>query len=217
MFAMTGPSSPAGIPAILMLKSVSIRRLFAESPGKTIFRFCSGFVDANEDPPVFVHGNSKIINRGQGLGYDARFGLEFEWFNFRETPQSLADKSYVDPKPITPGMFGYSVQRPSLNQGFFRDIMEQLEAFRVPVEGLHTETGPGVTEAAIANTDALEAADRAVLFKSGVKEIAYRHDMVASFMAKWNESLPGCSGHLHQSLWMMPVKTFFTTHPILIR
>src|SRR5690606_30313396 len=47
----------------------------------------------------------------------------------------------------------------------------------------------------------LAAADRAVLFKAGVKEIASRHGILASFMAKWNEQLPGCSGHVHQSLW----------------
>jgi glutamine synthetase len=34
-----------------------------------------------------------------------------------------------------------------------------------------------------------------------VKEIAYKHGIMATFMAKWNENLPGCSGHIHQSLW----------------
>jgi glutamine synthetase len=50
-------------------------------------------------------------------------------------------------------------------------------------------------------SDILEAADRAVLFKTGVKEIAQRQGIIASFMAKWNTELPGCSGHVHQSLW----------------
>jgi glutamine synthetase len=49
--------------------------------------------------------------------------------------------------------------------------------------------------------DTLEAADRAVLFKTSVKEIAYRHGVLPTFMAKVSESLPGCSGHVHQSLW----------------
>ncbi len=70
----------------------------------------------------------------------------------------------------------------------------------MPLEGLHTETGDGVYEAAIEYADVLEAADRAILFKTGVKEIAYRHGLIASFMAKWNSSLPGCSGHIHQNL-----------------
>jgi glutamine synthetase len=79
--------------------------------------------------------------------------------------------------------------------------MDELRLFDVPIEGLHTETGPGVFEAAILYSEALEAADRAVLFKTGVKEIGYRFGILPSFMAKWNTQLPGCSGHLHQTLW----------------
>jgi glutamine synthetase len=81
------------------------------------------------------------------------------------------------------------------------DLFELMKRFEVPLEGLHTETGPGVYEAAITYSGVLEAADRAILFKTGVKEIAYLHGIIASFMAKWNEQLPGCSGHVHQSLW----------------
>jgi glutamine synthetase len=39
------------------------------------------------------------------------------------------------------------------------------------------------------------------LFKTGVKEIAHRRGIRATFMAKVTETLPGCSGHVHQSLW----------------
>ena len=45
------------------------------------------------------------------------------------------------------------------------------------------------------------AADKAALFKTAVKEICARHAVMPTFMAKWNKELPGCSGHLHQSLW----------------
>ncbi|MCA9526309.1 MAG: glutamine synthetase, partial [Myxococcales bacterium] len=123
------------------------------------------------------------------------------WFNFAETPRSLAEKGGVNPTPLTPGMFGYSLLRSSLHHEYFHALLDQLGAFGVPIEGLHTETGPGVYEAAILHAPALEAADRAVLFKTGAKEIAYRHGVMASFMAKWNAELPGCSGHVHQSLW----------------
>ncbi len=143
----------------------------------------------------------RIIGRAEQMGFAAKVGLEFEWFNFRETPQSLEKKGYVSPEPITPGMFGYSILRSSLNQPYFAALMDELRLFGVPIEGLHTETGPGVYEAAIRFSDALEAADRAVLFKSGVKEIAYRFGILPCFMAKWNAKLPGCSGHIHQSLF----------------
>ncbi|HEY4654620.1 MAG TPA: glutamine synthetase, partial [Cyclobacteriaceae bacterium] len=84
---------------------------------------------------------------------------------------------------------------------FITDLFEGLRRFDVPLEGIHTETGPGVYEAAIAHSGILEAADRALLFKSGVKEIAYKHGIMATFMAKISETLPGCGGHVHQSLW----------------
>jgi len=135
------------------------------------------------------------------MGYKPSFAKEFEWFNFKETPQSLKDKGYINPTPLTPGMFGYSILRPSEKQAFYNDLFNLLPQFNIPLEGLHTETGDGVYEAAIDHTDILEAADRATLFKTSVKEIGYRHGIVASFMAKWNSSLPGCSGHIHQSLW----------------
>lgn len=144
-----------------------------------------------------------VIARARALGFEPSFGLEFEWFNFQEDPDSLADKGYDRRKlvPITPGMFGYSVLRASQSSDYFRDLMEQLRDFGVPLEGLHTETGPGVYEAAIRYSEALEAADRASLFKTAVKEIAHRNGVTASFMARWNPELPGCSGHIHQSLW----------------
>jgi glutamine synthetase len=98
-------------------------------------------------------------------------------------------------------MFGYSILRSSLENPYFTDLFELLKKFNVPLEGLHTETGPGTYEAAIVYSDILEAADRAVLFKTAVKEIAYKHGVIATFMAKINENLPGCGGHVHQSLW----------------
>src|SRR5690606_9420380 len=103
--------------------------------------------------------------------------------------------------PITRGMFGYSLLRSSQNKDYFNALFDKLKDFDVPLEGLHTETGPGVYEGAILYDEILEAADRGVLFKASVKEIAKEFGIHASFMGKWNADLPGCSGHLHQSLW----------------
>ena len=143
----------------------------------------------------------RVLARATKLGTAPKCGVEYEWFNFKETPQTLAAKNYASPDPITPGMFGYSILRSSLNRPYFTALMDELRAFDVPLEGLHTETGPGVYEAAIAYSDALEGADRATLFKTAAKEIAYLHGFVASFMAKWNVKLPGSGGHIHLSLW----------------
>ena len=110
------------------------------------------------------------------------------------------DKKGVGPTTLTPGMFGYSLLRANENREFFAALMNDMAAFGVPIEGLHTETGPGVYEAAILFSEALEAADRAILFKTGAKEIGARFGIMPSFMAKWSQQYPGCSGHIHQSL-----------------
>ena len=142
----------------------------------------------------------RVLARAQKLGVTPMTGMEFEWFNFVETPQSWAAKRGVAPEPITPGMFGYSLLRMADNPGFFNALMDEMLAFRVPIEGLHTETGPGVYEAAIGFSEALEQADRAILFKTGAREIGKRFSIMPSFMAKWSQQYPGCSGHIHQSL-----------------
>jgi len=80
-------------------------------------------------------------------------------------------------------------------------LLDGCNAFGLEVEGFHTETGPGVYETAI-RYDVLEpAGDKSVLFKSAVKEICARYDLTACFMSKPSPKLPGCSGHVHQSLW----------------
>ncbi|MBZ5859295.1 glutamine synthetase family protein [Flavihumibacter profundi] len=143
----------------------------------------------------------KINEQAIKAGFNSSFSQEFEWFNFINNSEELYNSKFSALQPMTRGMFGYSVLRASQNSDFFHAIFDGMTKFNVPIEGLHTETGPGVYEAAILYADILEAADRAVLFKAGVKEIAHRHGYIASFMAKVNEQLPGCSGHVHQSLW----------------
>lgn len=97
-------------------------------------------------------------------------------------------------------MFGYSVTRPLLNKEYFYSIYDLLEKFDIPIEGLHTESGPGVYEVALNYTDALKLADRAHLFKTSVKSIAQPFGIIPCFMAKPHENLPGSSGHIHISL-----------------
>lgn len=158
--------------------------------------------DEGDDLPICPRGLLKKVKQDcLEMGYQPFFSQEFEWFNFEETPKSFAEKGSYSPKPMTPGMFGYSILRSAEKSAFFNELFDLLCAFDIPIEGLHTETGPGVYEAAIMYGDVLESADRAILFKTAVKEIAYRHGVIASFMAKWREDLPGCSGHVHQSLW----------------
>jgi glutamine synthetase len=93
--------------------------------------------------------------------------FEYEFFVFDETPHSVREKNYRNLKPITPGnlrLLGAAQLGPRrISTTSCSKLCEDMD---MRLEGLHTETGPGVLEAAIMVDDAINAADKAVLFKT---------------------------------------------------
>lgn len=142
----------------------------------------------------------RVLERAQKMGFSAYAGFEYEFFVFKETPDSVREKHFRDLKPIAPDYFGYSVIRNSVWSDFYRSLLDLGEKMDFPIEGLHEETGPGVIEAAIGVDSALSAADKAALFKTFAKVHAQRQGLMATFMAKWSKDWPGQSGHIHLSL-----------------
>ena len=142
----------------------------------------------------------RVIKRGEEMGFDAFSALEYEFFMFEETPESVREKGFKNLKPLTPDWFGYSVLRSTVHADLYKQILDMSEKMDFPIEGLHTETGPGVLEAAIAVDGAESAADKGALFKTFMKVLAQRNGLMATFMAKWSTDCPGQSGHIHVSL-----------------
>ncbi len=142
----------------------------------------------------------RVIDLAGEMGLDAYAALEYEFFLFDETPQSIREKGFKNLTPLSPGWFGYSMIRNSSYAELYHQIIELSETMDFPLEGIHTETGPGVIEAAIAVDSAQAAADKAALFKTFIKVLAQRNDLMATFMAKWSGDYPGQSGHIHVSL-----------------
>ncbi len=142
----------------------------------------------------------RVLARAQEMGFTVRAALEYEFFLFEETPHSAQEKGYRNLQPLTPGWFGYSVLRNSVHADLYRQILELCEQMDFPLEGIHTETGPGVLEAALTVDEALAAADKAALFKTFIKVLAQQNGLMATFMARWSPEYPGQSGHMHVSL-----------------
>ena len=142
----------------------------------------------------------RVLDMAGAMGFEVKAAFEYEFFMFNETPQSVRDKGYQNLNPITPGFFGYSVLRNSVHAELYQELLALCQQMDFPLEGLHTETGPGVLEAAITVDSALSAADKALLFKTFTKVWAQRNNMMATFMAKWSNDYPGQSGHIHISL-----------------
>ncbi|MCA1455833.1 glutamine synthetase [Bradyrhizobium sp. BRP22] len=142
----------------------------------------------------------KVLRRAADHGYSCTAGFEFEFTLFKESPETIDNKSFDQWSPLTRGPFGYSLTRAVTNKELFDEILVLCENARLPLSGLHFETGPGVIEASLSHCDALDAADRAVIFKSMIKSWAQTRGMMATFMAKVCENWPGQSGHIHISV-----------------
>lgn len=142
----------------------------------------------------------RVIDKAANMGFTAKAACEFEFFLFEETPDTVRDKNFQNMKNITPGFFGYSALRSGVHSEFYRELLDTCLSMDMEIEGLHTETGPGVLEAAIKVDDVLAAADKAALFKTVTKTLAQRRGWMATFMAKWSKDWPGQSGHIHLSL-----------------
>ncbi|WP_325892553.1 glutamine synthetase family protein [Grimontia sp. NTOU-MAR1] len=142
----------------------------------------------------------RVLEKAADMGFDAYAALEYEFFIFDETPHSAREKGFRNLKTITPDWFGYSMIRNSTYSGLYKAILAMGESMDFPIEGIHSETGPGVIEAALTVDNAKDAADKAALFKTYMKVLAQKNDMMATFMAKWTNDYPGQSGHIHISL-----------------
>ncbi len=151
----------------------------------------------------------RTLERAAAMGFDVRAAVEYEFFVFDETPHSAREKGYRNLTPFTPGMFGYSTIRNTVHFDLYHELLDTMAAMDCELEGLHTETGPGVLEAAIAVDEASRAADKAALFKTFTKVLLQRRQLLGTFMAKWSNDYPGQSGHMHVSLERGGENVFF--------
>ena len=188
------PDAPAKIDA----------RTFREiswEPGTALFIADFEFPDGKPYPACPRQLCKTMLQKANDMGYKVKSAFEYEFFLFDENPYTIREKKYENLTPFTPGMFGYSVLRNSVHSELYHDFIDTCRKMDMELEGIHTETGPGVIEACISVDEGIASADKAALFKTFAKVLAQRWELVATFMAKWSPDFPGQSGHLHQSLW----------------
>lgn len=191
----------SGYPDVLARIDLATFRVLPSEPHTA--HFVVDFHETNDKPhPACPRSLLKrVIARAETSGYRPKFGSEFEYWIFREPVAELYERNFLEPTPLTPGMFGYSWVRQGEHSDLIGETMDEMSAYGIEIEGMHTETGPGVYESALRYQDALLAADMAALFKTTMKVLCAKRGLSVTFMAKYNENLPGSSGHLHQSLW----------------
>ena len=80
------------------------------------------------------------------------------------------------------------------------DIYDYCESLGIGVDTLVHESGPAQIEINLNHGDPLQLADQAFMFKRAVRQVALKHGVHATFMAKPYSGQPGSSMHIHQNL-----------------
>lgn len=140
------------------------------------------------------------LDRAADLGFTLKAAFEFEFFLFEETAETLRAKQFRDLNSFARGNRTYSLQSAALHGGLIGGLEETMAAMGVGLDAIHTEMGPGCFEAPLTVAEGLAAADNAALFKNFAKAYFLQQGLMASFMSKWSNAVPGQSGHLHVSL-----------------
>ena len=141
------------------------------------------------------------VERLSELGMSAMTASELEFYLFDESYRSIHEKRYQNLRTAGYYIEDYHIFQTSKEEPVVRAMRNGLEGAGIPVENSKGEWGPGQEELNVRYADALTMADRHVIMKNAVKEIAHQHDAAVTFMAKWDYELAGNSCHIHMSLW----------------
>ncbi len=158
-------------------------------------------LDHNPSPLCARSVLRRELERSAALGYSAVTASEPEFYLLRST-----DAGYERYSPLV-GM-AYTSGRRADPDGIMRRIHDYVTALGLGTTAMHREFSPGQFEINISHGEAMDATDRAFLFKESVKELASMEGLLATFMAKPFANAEGSSHHVHLSLWSGETNVF---------
>jgi glutamine synthetase len=141
------------------------------------------------------------VERASDMGFQAMAGSELEYYIFNQSYRQAAAAGYASLEPAGWYLEDYHVLQGTREEALNGAVRRHLTQSDIPVECSKGEWGKGQHELNLHYSDALTMADRHVIFKQCLKEVADRLGMSVTFMAKFDSSQAGSSCHLHLSLW----------------
>lgn len=134
---------------------------------------------------------SSALSELESNGLEFTTGPELEFFYVEKQSNGLrplGSGGYFDMPPLDP------------SETVVRDTIMGLESIGFKLDKVHHEVASGQHEINFRFDNALRTADRMVLFKLSVKNVAKKHGLSATFMPKpfWGINGSGC--HMHQTL-----------------
>lgn len=141
------------------------------------------------------------IEQASQNSYGVMAASELEYYIFQESYKDAARKGHQDLDPASWYIEDYHVLQGTREEAFNGAARRHLKQSGVPVENSKGEWGLGQHELNVRYSDVLTMADRHVIYKQCLKEIADQMGISVTFMAKYAATGAGSSSHIHLSLW----------------
>lgn len=132
----------------------------------------------------------KIIEEYKKLGYTCRFGYEFEFYVLKKDTK----------EPAYSGQPIFVTLKNNWDIDFTYELMNKMREAGIRIITQNSEHGPGQQEINLHYCDGIQAADEAITFKTGIKEIAQQNGYIITSMTKPYINSSGSGAHFHISL-----------------
>lgn len=142
-----------------------------------------------------------ILGKAQNTGFDVMAASELEYYLFENSYRQAHEQHYQDLKPVGWYIEDYHLLQGTRTEPFHAAVRRHLKQSGVPVENSKGEWGLGQHELNVRYADMLTMADRHVVYKQCLKEVADSMGISLTFMAKFAAESAGSSCHIHISLW----------------
>ena len=139
------------------------------------------------------------VEKAATMGYRVALATELEFYLFHGTSFDLRRDGFRKLDPTTLVRSDYSIVGQSLQEPFISVVRREMEAADIPIYACQAEYGLGQWEVNFPHTDPVEMADRHSVYKAGLKELAERSGLSATFMALPVAGDMGSSCHFHCS------------------
>ncbi|MBI1818886.1 MAG: glutamine synthetase, partial [Nitrospirae bacterium] len=141
------------------------------------------------------------VERAARRGYDVMAASELEYYIFQNSYRDASARGYSGLEPAGWYLEDYHALQGTREEAFNGAVRRHLKHSGVPVENSKGEWGLGQHELNVRYTNILAMADRHVIYKQCLKEVADQMGISVTFMAKYAATQAGSSSHIHLSLW----------------
>jgi len=194
--------NPSEVDMLLVADTSSVRLVpWANEPTAQLIHDCV-YVDGDPVSIAPRHVLRRILDTYEQRGWQAVVAPELEFYLVNRN----TDPDYPLEAPVgrsgrrETGRRSYSIDAVNEFDPLFEEMYEFCEAQNLTIETLVHEDGAAQVEINFLHGDPLKLADEVFLFKRTMREVALRHGIYATFMAKPIASEPGSSMHVHQSV-----------------